>query len=646
MPKQQWEEQAKDRFIAALKASGRGDWTVSDRDVVVDAATNRNFDYQLSSADSHIALEVFRLVENEEELANEKLWSTVANQIAAELRKRGIKGYTILTPRFDVSRNKIPAFVQTTADQLALAITQNPEQDIIKVDGFEIKRLADFADVSLYDIGPGGAVNPSGTAYAALSRKLPKKNTQLEIAGHERIIFIVNWAYIVALPDMIEACSQLDFSQFQNIDKIVFEAAPENIHVVYDRAVYEALQSEGKIPTKLDPLFVEWLGNRLVRMDASAFRHVQEITEREKSLLWLPAMSREQLVRYGEQFLKEKAWADLHWVVDALKDDPDPSTNNATDDRAGEFNDHLRVKRGERADFIRSVRGRLCWLLQQMVGAARTEDLEYIFEITQHYATAEHLYVRRQATVPLMELAKRRYVTIAGTDTRFMSDEFAGRVKALALRMVEENLPYPTLLEGIVDVIVFVKDLDEETAFAVIQKLLTIQSSEAARKISLLSIYFALFRERHYLKLGKFNADRLRSLLSENLRRGTEWFRANAADHFKKMLQRREVEFGMLEPWLQDLISGPSDRIVNMHFYELAANAASTNQEQVCRLVEIAVQKEIEKLKTDSREVWHPKQFSEALNRLAQAGPEYEARTAQIRQSLLTQRDRIFDVHL
>jgi hypothetical protein len=84
-----------------------------------------------------------------------------------------------------VSRNKIPAFVQTTADQLALAITQNPEQDIIKVDGFEIKRLADFADVSLYDIGPGGAVNPSGTAYAALSRKLPKKNTQLEIAGYE-----------------------------------------------------------------------------------------------------------------------------------------------------------------------------------------------------------------------------------------------------------------------------------------------------------------------------------------------------------------------------------------------------------------------------------------------------------------------------
>ncbi len=574
MPKQQWEEEAKDRFIAGLKASGRGDWAVSDRDVVVDAATNRNFDYRLSSANSHIALEIFRLVENEEELANQKLWDIVANQIAAELRKRGINGYTILTPHFDVSRNKIPAFVQTAADQLALAITQNPEQDTIKVDGYEIKRLADFDDVSLYEIGPGGAVNPSGVVYAVLNSKLPKKNAQLAIAGHERIILIVNWAYIVALPDMVEACSQLVFSQFQNIDKIIFEAAAENMHVVYDRAVYEALQAEGKIPAKLDPLFVEWLGNRLVQMDASAFRHVQKIAEREKSLLWLPALSREQLVRYGEQFVKEKAWADVRWVVDALKDDPDPSINNAADDRAGEFNDHLRLKRGERVDFIRSVRGRLCWLLQQIVGAARTEDYEYIFNIIQHYATAEHLYVRRQATVPLIELAKRRYATIPGTDTRFMSDEFASRVKALALRMVDENLPYPTLLERVVDVMVFVKDLDEETALAVMQKLLTIQSSEAARKISLLAIYFALFRERHYLKLGKFNADKLKSLLSENLRHGSEWFRANAADHFKKMLQRREVEFGMLEPYLQDLISAPSDRIVNMHLYELAADAA------------------------------------------------------------------------
>jgi hypothetical protein len=41
--KDQWEEEAKDHFIADLKAKGRGDWIVSDSDVVVDKQTNRNF---------------------------------------------------------------------------------------------------------------------------------------------------------------------------------------------------------------------------------------------------------------------------------------------------------------------------------------------------------------------------------------------------------------------------------------------------------------------------------------------------------------------------------------------------------------------------------------------------------------------------
>jgi hypothetical protein len=88
--KDQWEEEAKDHFIAALKESSGGDWAVSDTDVVVDERTNRNFDYQLKSGTDFIALEIFRLVENRDEIIRNKLWSTIANAIAAELRKRDI----------------------------------------------------------------------------------------------------------------------------------------------------------------------------------------------------------------------------------------------------------------------------------------------------------------------------------------------------------------------------------------------------------------------------------------------------------------------------------------------------------------------------------------------------------------------------
>ena len=137
--KDQWEEDAKDHFIAELKAQGRGEWTVSDSDVVVDVQTNRNFDYQLQCGTDLIALEIFRLVEKPEEIIRSKSWSTIANSIVAELRSRGIKGYTIHTPNsFYVPRLKIPGFVSKTANRLEAALKQNPQTDPITVDGFEI----------------------------------------------------------------------------------------------------------------------------------------------------------------------------------------------------------------------------------------------------------------------------------------------------------------------------------------------------------------------------------------------------------------------------------------------------------------------------------------------------------------------------
>jgi hypothetical protein len=193
--KEQWEEEAKDHFIADLKAQGRGDWIVSDSDVVVDKQTNRNFDYQLQCGTDFIALEIFRLVEKREEIIWSKSWSTIANSIAAELRTRGIKGYTIHAPNaFDVPRLKIPGFVSKITDRLEVALKQNPQTDPITVDGFEIKRIDDFPDVSLFTTGPGGAINPTGIAHDFIAEKLPTKNKQLNIANHERVVLIVNWA--------------------------------------------------------------------------------------------------------------------------------------------------------------------------------------------------------------------------------------------------------------------------------------------------------------------------------------------------------------------------------------------------------------------------------------------------------------------
>ena len=284
--KAQWEEDAKDHFIAELKAQGRGDWSVTETDVVVDKQSNRYFDYRLQCRDEFIALELFRLVENEQDLARNKIWSTVANGIAAELRKRGIKGYTIHSPNyFNVSRSKIPEYILKVAGLLEQAIRENLETDLILADGYEIKRIEGFSDVSLFSTGPGGAVNPTGTARDVIADKLPTKNRQLNIANHERIILIVNWAHIVDRSAMIEACSLVDFSKFENVDKVYFEV-PHNggIHLVYDRKLYAAFQPNGEAPERIEPLLISWLAPLLYRRDPQAFRLVRKITEREKSI--------------------------------------------------------------------------------------------------------------------------------------------------------------------------------------------------------------------------------------------------------------------------------------------------------------------------------------------------------------------------
>jgi hypothetical protein len=146
-PKDQWEEDAKDHFVTALKADGRGDLIVSDTDVVVDQKTNLNFDYQLQYGADFIALEVFRLVDSKAEIERQKSWNLISNSIAAELRKRGVKGFTISTPNtFDVPPNKVERFVSKIADNLQKAIEENPGIDPRRVSTTLRHMLAEFSE--------------------------------------------------------------------------------------------------------------------------------------------------------------------------------------------------------------------------------------------------------------------------------------------------------------------------------------------------------------------------------------------------------------------------------------------------------------------------------------------------------------------
>ncbi len=160
-------------------------------------------------------------------------------------------------------------------------------------------------------------------------------------------------------------------------------------------------------------------------------------------------------------------------------------------------------------------------------------------------------------------------------------------------------------------------------------------------------IYFAFYRENQFKQLDLFKPDDFRSLLKDKLTNGNGHFRATAADHFKVILGRNEIEFDTLVPYLEAMVNGPSNRVVNHHFYQIAAKQAAAHPEIIGRLIEQAVLGELKSLDSGGREVWHPKDFSEALQAVEQVGPEHKERVAKIRTSIepYKERNRVYDLY-
>jgi hypothetical protein len=241
MAKQQWEDDAKNRFLQFLSATAGEVWAVLDEDVVVDPATNRNFDYRLGLGERRVALELFRLVKNEAELARDKVWSEVAHLLERELNDRSVKGYLLTTPSyFNVPKVKREAFAKQFADRVQQVIDATPDAEEIAFNGFKLNRIEGLDGIVCSSFGKGGAINPAGIALAALEEKLPNKNDQLSIDDHQRIILVVNWAYVVDAGDVVEAATQIDFARLANIDKVFFEVTPGNFQLVFDRAGFTA----------------------------------------------------------------------------------------------------------------------------------------------------------------------------------------------------------------------------------------------------------------------------------------------------------------------------------------------------------------------------------------------------------------------
>jgi hypothetical protein len=353
MAKQQWEVDAKDRFLGFLQERYGQVYVATGENVVTNPLTRRDHDYELTPNIQGlpvIALEIFRIVGDEKDLGHHRAWNDVVQRLTTELKQRGIAGYSIRTPHFNVPKSKRKQFVSETADHLASAIVGHPDQKEFSADGYAFYRSAEDTQVRFSYIGGVRQIDPFGSASEALDELLPTKNEQLNTQGRLRTLLVLNAGiFPQAEHEVRQYFSTTDMEEFPNVDRVFFESAPGKVSLVFDRRVFECYRDE-RLPEDEESaaLFFPFVEHRLSFRDTKAFGIIRRIRGKYGNLDRISADGKDALISCGEMFVEEAEWPSVLWIIEQLKNDPDPPFPNSMHEQLAEGKDYR---------LIASVRG-------------------------------------------------------------------------------------------------------------------------------------------------------------------------------------------------------------------------------------------------------------------------------------------------
>lgn len=624
MAKAQWELDAVARFLAFYNQERGLPFTAVGEDVVVDLVLGTNYDFELATGDGGVppvAFEVFRLIDSQADLASRQIWSQIVDMLQDEMDARGLKGYLVRTPSFSVPKFRRAQYAKEQANLLEQAIKNNAGVKTFHADGYELTAIEGLPAVRFSSFSSAMYIDPSGRALTALRDKLPDKNNQLNVAGHERTVLVINWNFPIPTDDVIEACSQIDFTSLPNIDRIYFESTPGRHSLVFDRTVFEDLcgQRPASNPA-LEPLYIKWLSSGLARRDQAAFTLAKRLID-ERGPLFLPEDARQSVVLYGEQFVADSRWDDAEWIVRTFRDDPSPSLTNQLVDGEERLSYHNRVRQGDDVGIIAFVRAHVAWLVQQIVCAPKRDLYPLMIDTVGRFLDGEDLYVRQQAAIPLIELTIRRYRTHDGQ--RFMNDESAEQVRRLALRLLRGNAAYPRVLDVASRVFVWMHDFSEEEFREVFETLVNTGSDDAIESAADILVYYALFRQQENDRFGPFDQTWAKARLAQATVQGPGKLRSQCTWIVGRLLKEERVELAVVLDYMAGIPCGPYDRWVFSQFYRALDDYATTSPVGLGTALLEAFRREREYCLGDpQRVVWHLESAWRALEKLAATGEE------------------------
>lgn len=555
MVKDQWEEETIERFRTYLSQVRRFTYGITNKDVVVNIKTGENFDYQLQSETGEkVAVELFRMVESGDDLAESRMWHQVSGFLREAIQKKGLKGYLVYTPHFFVRKSEIKTYAEKMAEVIEKGVKDNSTAEEFEYEGFRFHKIKSLETISFSYSRGVRSIDSRGTATISFSSKLPKKNKQVDVANHERILVVVNWAFFVDSNDAIRALSSFDFDQFENVDKIFFEGKQGEFSLIFDRSVVEAIKAHTRVenPDTLK-LLVQYLKHQMVDRNPNAFDFIKSIGSSSGNLNWLSDNeAKENLIILAQEFSSERL-EDSMWVVRMLQNDPNPnpSGENDPDDSEGKHNYHTKVLRNEDVRNITTVRGHLCWLMLQIITKNKPEYYTEIIDIIRRYLAEENLYIRTQAIYPLIEFLVRKSATKNQDESPFeWKQEERDFVREIPMKMLRDNSKYPRVLEVLLHVFNKFRDLTESEAEEVLRTLISTEQDDVLHNLASLIPYFALFRKDDFPHMGTFDPTIFEAILRDQIVNGKPALKSSLAWHFWKMLEEKSIPYEKIREYI------------------------------------------------------------------------------------------------
>jgi hypothetical protein len=340
MAKAQWEADAKDRLITFLRDEYGYSYVTTGEDVVSDPDTGKNYDYELSPEKENlpiIALEIFRLFGELPDLSRQAEWMKITKLLTIELKARGISGYLIRTPSFaSVKKFDRKPFASKTADMLTAAIAANPDTHEFFEGGYVFTKVPGDNRVAFSTISGVQQLHPFDSASGALEILLPTKNRQLNVTERVRALLILETGIFPhGVDEVRHYFSTQDLDRFPNIDQVFYETHPGTLSLVFDRSVLICYR-DGVLPDNaaLENLFLRFVEHRLMTGHRGAFQAVKRVQEKYGSLDRLSEFGKDALISSGESFAQAREWSSVLWIIEHLKNDPNPPFPNPMHDRA------------------------------------------------------------------------------------------------------------------------------------------------------------------------------------------------------------------------------------------------------------------------------------------------------------------------